>query len=525
MALELLVSNLRELTVTGVQDESQFQPLVEMTDNVREGCNVSLGILNQLLTFEKLSAGMMQLELKLQPVMQVLAGNLKLFKMQARQKGVHMSVEFLNNEESFFDECLLHVDEHKLNQVIRNLLSNAVKFTPPKGSVVVQFRWNKTEQTDPMAVDVEAGLQTSGGACCVEASNVCDDVLTVSSTWMGRACSCCKKVGSTLSTKLGNHGKLNHQTLQDAVPFGVLLVSVVDSGPGVDPADQNKLFQEYVQINPGELQKGQGSGLGLSISKSIVELHNGKIGMRSAGRGKGSTFFVMLPTYMRTRDISPLSSNKERKLFLRRSSSRVHPYEIERPVKQKDLQSMTPAVEEYAVDASMKESRSRSSKVRLVNVSSKTFRKRSMVVDDSASNRKLLRRLLEKENHDVLEADDGVSAVSLMKQVMFDNQMNIESESAITEGADSSLPKRSEVDLVFIDFFMPQMNGPRAVQILRQMGFRGIIVGITGMTDDESQEFIECGADVVLFKPITIDAIWKALRNFEGVSQSVTLHH
>ena len=48
----------------------------------------------------------------------------------------------------------------------------------------------------------------------------------------------------------------------------VLKVAVRDSGPGISAEDQKKLFGKYVQFNPSLLQKGNGSGLGLWISKS-----------------------------------------------------------------------------------------------------------------------------------------------------------------------------------------------------------------------------------------------------------------
>ena len=51
-----------------------------------------------------------------------------------------------------------------------------------------------------------------------------------------------------------------------------------------------------MQVKPGELQKGGGSGLGLWVAKSNIEAHGGSIGMHSAGEGSGgSTFFVDIP--------------------------------------------------------------------------------------------------------------------------------------------------------------------------------------------------------------------------------------
>ena len=51
-----------------------------------------------------------------------------------------------------------------------------------------------------------------------------------------------------------------------------------------------------MQVKPGELQKGGGSGLGLWVAKNIIEAHLGSIGMYSAGEGSGgSTFFLDIP--------------------------------------------------------------------------------------------------------------------------------------------------------------------------------------------------------------------------------------
>lgn len=59
---------------------------------------------------------------------------------------------------------------------------------------------------------------------------------------------------------------------------------VKDCGIGMTPDEQKLLFQPFQQIRPGELQKGRGSGLGLSICKMIVNLHHGSLGCHSQKR-------------------------------------------------------------------------------------------------------------------------------------------------------------------------------------------------------------------------------------------------
>ncbi len=69
---------------------------------------------------------------------------------------------------------------------------------------------------------------------------------------------------------------------------------VKDEGPGIASEDQKKLFNNVVQIRPSKMQKGGGSGLGLTIAKKIVELHGGRIGVAST-EGYGSQFFFAIP--------------------------------------------------------------------------------------------------------------------------------------------------------------------------------------------------------------------------------------
>ncbi len=72
------------------------------------------------------------------------------------------------------------------------------------------------------------------------------------------------------------------------------LVSVTDTGPGLSEADQEIIFGEFQQADDSNTREKGGSGLGLSISKKIVEMHGGRIWVES-DVGKGSTFRFTLP--------------------------------------------------------------------------------------------------------------------------------------------------------------------------------------------------------------------------------------
>ena len=76
---------------------------------------------------------------------------------------------------------------------------------------------------------------------------------------------------------------------------GAFLVSVADTGPGISEADQQKIFEEFHQVDSSATRTKGGTGLGLAIAKRIIEMHGGRIKVESTP-WKGSTFSVMLPT-------------------------------------------------------------------------------------------------------------------------------------------------------------------------------------------------------------------------------------
>jgi GAF domain-containing protein len=75
---------------------------------------------------------------------------------------------------------------------------------------------------------------------------------------------------------------------------GLAEISVKDTGTGIAPEDQATLFEEFRQVGRPSTGKQEGTGLGLALTRRFVELHGGKISLRSAP-GKGSTFTFTLP--------------------------------------------------------------------------------------------------------------------------------------------------------------------------------------------------------------------------------------
>jgi len=75
----------------------------------------------------------------------------------------------------------------------------------------------------------------------------------------------------------------------------ILEISVEDTGIGISPEDQEKIFEEFHQARSSLTDKTPGTGLGLSLTKRLVEMHKGRIWVESEGEGKGSRFCFTLP--------------------------------------------------------------------------------------------------------------------------------------------------------------------------------------------------------------------------------------
>jgi CheY-like chemotaxis protein len=76
---------------------------------------------------------------------------------------------------------------------------------------------------------------------------------------------------------------------------GSVEVSVRDTGIGVDPALQRRIFDPFVQADTSLERGNTGLGVGLTLARQLVQLHGGEIGVHSEGVGHGSRFTVRLP--------------------------------------------------------------------------------------------------------------------------------------------------------------------------------------------------------------------------------------
>lgn len=223
-----------------------------------------------------------------------------------------------------------------------------------------------------------------------------------------------------------------------------LLVSVMDTGIGIDPADFEKVFEQFVQVGNTLTDKPKGTGLGLSICKQIVEHHGGKIWVESEP-GKGSTFSFTLPIE------SPRPGHAD-----------VIESAVDR-LRIVDLNEMMAQVKKHVVAA--------------VPERPKTI----LVVDDDPAIRELLRQELTSEGYLVQEATNGVEALDILRA--------------------------HRPDLITLDVMMPQMNGFEVVKAIRSspdtVGIPIIMISVT----EQRERGYRLGIDRYFTKPLDVSAL------------------
>ena len=139
--------------------------------------------------------------------------------------------------------------------------------------------------------------------------------------------------------------------------------------------------------------------------------------------------------------------------------------------------------------------------------------KRVLIVDDSAMNRKLLKRSLQNIVDSCDEAVHGRDCLEKVKQAMEKDREAMDAAGMIN----IQQPQPMGYEVIITDYFMPEMNGLEAIGHLRKaegdFKYGGMIIGLTGNADEATKlAFEEAGANVVLTKPFSTDQLQSILQ-------------
>lgn len=178
----------------------------------------------------------------------------------------------------------INITGRQMLQIITDLLESA---TISSGNLSLQLRpvdlgdlaWQVTERSRPQAEQKGQALHFQAESGCA----VMADQLRI------------QEVVDNLVSNAIKYSPRAHPIWVSVARSGAWVrLSVKDAGPGLTAEDQQRLFGRFTRLSAQPTGGEHATGLGLSIVKRLVELHNGRVWAESAGAGEGSTFFVEL---------------------------------------------------------------------------------------------------------------------------------------------------------------------------------------------------------------------------------------
>jgi signal transduction histidine kinase len=240
-----------------------------------------LGIINDVLDISKIEAGKLSVALEKVNLQKIFNEVIDLQTVPLQKKGLQFITPIW--EEDIF----VNVDPAKLKQVLLNIVGNAVKFTE-SGSVSIKVEVkeeagqiqpihnllscysSQQELLMPELYKPEREIEPNS-----DRSDSEDDFI--------------------IASNQENLENTSASEVKEDINPQIVIITVADTGIGIEPTQQDKLFRPFVMVDGSTTRKFGGTGLGLAISRNLIELMRGKIALYSAGENQGTTVTISLP--------------------------------------------------------------------------------------------------------------------------------------------------------------------------------------------------------------------------------------
>ncbi|GER08295.1 hypothetical protein JCM17843_26050 [Kordiimonadales bacterium JCM 17843] len=265
-------------------------------------------------------------------------------------------------------------------------------------------------------------------------------------------------------------GEIRLEVSRTSLPTGGgLLFRICDTGIGIAPEDQNRIFGRFAQVETHAARRHDGTGLGLAITKELVSLLGGEIGVESS-IGSGSVFYFTIA----------LEQIGEEHLHLLPVDGSKRPApspERSEPAPEK----ASPALEQTTDETSY------------------SF----LVADDNPINLRVMEAILACYGGSINCVENGVQAVE-------------------------ALSKDDHYDLVFMDMRMPVMDGLEAMRRIRatEGGHNIPIIALTANANQSDEAAcLKAGADAYLTKPIDTQVLYALVKRLLKPSEKATIPH
>jgi signal transduction histidine kinase/DNA-binding response OmpR family regulator/ligand-binding sensor domain-containing protein len=378
--------------VTQLSQQEKLSPkLKDYIQSLDMNVNRLLKLINQLLTFKKIESESLTLWLENENINEVILQIVGLFSLYAKEKEIRIDVL----EENSYIFCF---DKDKLEKILSNLLSNAIKHTDKGGKIEVVIR----------------------------------------------------KIS-------GEKVRMQYAKSEDVKIEEYVEICVTDDGTGIEEKDWDTIFNRYKQIeSDGRIQPDySGTGIGLNFTKSLIELHKGKIRMESKV-GHGTAFCFLLPydqSVYEPGDFADLNRIEASKIA------------VNNFISVNDSESLTDI--EIQPD----------------------FEKTVLVVEDDLHLNKFLVNSI-KKYYNVISSHDGEAGLKLINQY---------------------LP-----DIVVSDVMMPKIDGfelTKKIKENKELCHLPVIL-LTSKSETSSQiEGLQSGADFYIAKPFNLNFLLSAIES------------
>ena len=392
-----------------ILNQSPNENITKQAGAIKRNANRLLGLINQLLDLSKLEAGKLELKTSKQNIVPFIKGITMSFESLAERKDITLKVKAEK------EEIELYFDKEKMTKIMTNLLSNAFKFTPEGGQITV----------------------TAGHAELVSASP--------------------------------ERHKIPNQVRNDKM----LTISVKDTGIGISKEELPKLFDRFYQVDSSQTREHEGTGIGLALTKELIELHHGKISVDSK-LGSGTEFTIELPI-----DRSHLKDGE------------IVEVETEKTViLNPDFAGMKNLNENNAADSSHFD------KLSVTNNAGED-KYIVLVVEDNANVREFIKDSLGND-FQIEEASNGEQGVRKAEQII--------------------------PDLIISDIMMPKMDGNELTRTLKndEKTSHIPIILLTAKSEQESKlEGLEKGADAYLTKPFDTKELLIRINNLINIRRKL----
>jgi signal transduction histidine kinase len=243
-----------------------------------------LGIINDVLDISKIEAGKLSVSIEKVDLLKIINEVIDLQTVPIHTKGLTFKTP------QWQEQIWVNADPAKLKQILINIVGNAVKFTD-YGSIEIDVKikansslvFYKTPHGELLQTTFENHELFFSEIYRPEPVN--NDRLTLPITEKNLDLNLDQKNKSEFSPELNHHN----------YSLPIVVITVRDTGIGIDPSQQDKLFRPFVMVDGSTTRKFGGTGLGLAISRNLIELMGGKISLHSAGEGQGTIVTISIP--------------------------------------------------------------------------------------------------------------------------------------------------------------------------------------------------------------------------------------